>query len=204
MIYYVSASASKDGDGSKNMPFKHIDDAARIAKPGDEVIVAPGIYREHVVPRHAGTDDRRIVYRSEKPLAAVITGAEEMKGWKKYKGDVWTARVNNGVFGSYNPYVERVCGDWYFAPAIRHTGSVYLNDLAMYEADSLKTASRAPRIHAHGTRRNPATSGSPSRTATRRSCMPISAVWIPIRRRSRSRSAGTASASYSRSRSAGS
>ena len=138
MIYYVSASASKDGDGSKNMPFKHIDDAARIAKPGDEVIVAPGIYREHVVPRHAGTDDRRIVYRSEKPLAAVITGAEEMKGWKKYKGDVWTARVNNGVFGSYNPYVERVCGDWYFAPAIRHTGSVYLNDLAMYEADSLK------------------------------------------------------------------
>ena len=55
------------------------DDAARIARPGDEVIVAPGIYRESVDPIFAGEADARIVYRSQEPLGALITGAEEIK-----------------------------------------------------------------------------------------------------------------------------
>ena len=138
MIYYVNAGASRDGDGSKAMPFKHIDDAARVAVAGDEVLVAPGIYREKVTPRHGGTEDRRIVYRSEQPLGAVITGAEPLTGWKPYEGSVWVNRVDNGVFGDYNPYVRMVCGDWYFAPTVRHTGAVFLNDRMMYETVTLE------------------------------------------------------------------
>ncbi|MCR5801957.1 MAG: right-handed parallel beta-helix repeat-containing protein [Lachnospiraceae bacterium] len=138
MIYYVDCKSGHDGNGSKDMPFKTINDAARIAKPGDEVIVAPGIYREYVNPRNAGTSEQRIVYRSEEKLGAVITGAEEIKGWEKYKGTTWTVRVKNGIFGSYNPYTTRVCGDWYFSPKIRHTGAVFINGLMMYETDSVK------------------------------------------------------------------
>ncbi len=138
MIYYVKAGASRDGNGSKEMPFRHISDAAKIAVPGDEVIVAPGIYREYVDPVNGGTADKRITYRSEEKLGAVITGAEELTGWKKYKGDVWKAEVDNGVFGSYNPYTTMVCGDWYFAPTVRHTGAVFINDLMMYETVSLE------------------------------------------------------------------
>ena len=149
MIYYVNASASRDGNGSLEMPFRRINDAARVAMPGDEVLVAPGIYREYVCPLHAGTETQRITYRSEKPLGAVITGAEPLTGWKKVKGNLWTARVNNGVFGSFNPYVERVCGDWYFSPIVRHTGSVFLGDLMMYEAESLEhCAQGTPDPHA--------------------------------------------------------
>ena len=85
MIYYVDQKAACEGDGSKARPFKRIGDAARIAMPGDEVIVAKGVYREYVNPFRGGTKDARIVYRSEEPLGAVITGAEEVKGWKKYK-----------------------------------------------------------------------------------------------------------------------
>ena len=138
MIYYVSVNAPREGNGSKEMPFRRINDAAKIAMPGDEVIVAPGIYREYVNPVNAGTEEKRITYRSEKPLGAVITGAELLTGWKKVKGTTWTARVNNGIFGAYNPYKEVVCGDWYFSPVIRHTGSVYLNDVTMYECSSLE------------------------------------------------------------------
>ena len=138
MIYYVNACASRDGNGSREMPFKHIDDAARAARPGDEVIVAPGIYREHVIPRCAGTEEQRIVYRSEQPLGAVITGSEVLTGWRPVRGNVWTARVNNGVFGAYNPYTTYVCGDWYFAPTVRHTGAVVLNDRMMYETVTLE------------------------------------------------------------------
>ena len=138
MIYYVNANAPKDGNGSRETPFRHIDDAARVAVAGDEILVAPGIYREYVNPRNAGTEDKRIVYRSEKPLGAVITGAEPLTGWTHYQGNVWTNRVNNGVFGAYNPYTTFVCGDWYFAPTVRHTGSVYLNDRMMYETVTLE------------------------------------------------------------------
>ena len=143
MILYVNANAGRDGNGSKEMPFRRIGDAARIAQPGDEVLVAPGVYREYVDPQNAGTPDARITYRSEEPLGAVITGAEQIKSWKPYEGDVWVCRVDNGIFGSYNPYTTYVYGDWYFAGRSKHTGAVYLNDKALYEAASVEECLKA-------------------------------------------------------------
>ncbi len=138
MTIYVNGAAAKEGNGKKETPFRHINDAAKVAKPGDEVLVAPGIYREYVDPVNAGTQDARITYKSMEPLGAVITGAEIMKDWKHYEENVWVCRVDNGIFGSYNPYTTFVGGDWYFAPVIRHTGAVYLNDRQLYEAESLQ------------------------------------------------------------------
>ena len=54
MRYYVNASAVQGGDGSKEKPFKKIQEAANKAVSGDEVIVAPGIYREAVSPVNGG------------------------------------------------------------------------------------------------------------------------------------------------------
>lgn len=138
MVIYVNAAAERDGNGSKEMPFKHMNSAAQVAKAGDEVLVAPGVYREYVDPQNGGEEDARIVYRSVEPLGAVITGAEEVKSWKRYQGNVWVCRIDNGVFGSYNPYTVLVGGDWYFAPVVRHTGAVYLNDRQLYETESLE------------------------------------------------------------------
>ena len=138
MKIYVNAAAGRNGNGSREMPFKHINDAAQAARPGDEVLVAPGVYREYVNPRYAGTEDARITYRSTEPLGAVITGAEQVKGWVPYEGNVWTVRVKNTLFGGYNPYTTYVYGDWYFAGRSKHTGCVYLNDKAMYEAGSVE------------------------------------------------------------------
>ncbi len=138
MIFYVNAAAAREGNGSKEMPFKHINEAAKVAGPGDEVLVAPGIYREYVDPVNGGTEDARITYRSEQPLGAVITGAEPVDTWEPYQGNVWICRIDNGVFGNYNPYTTFVGGDWYFAPVVRHTGAVYLNDRQLYETETLE------------------------------------------------------------------
>ena len=95
MKYYVDASVEKNGDGSAERPFRTITEAAEKALPGDEVVVAPGVYREYVDPVHAGTEEARITYTSTMPLGAVITGAEVVKAWKHYEGNVWVRRFTN-------------------------------------------------------------------------------------------------------------
>jgi len=138
MKLYVNARAGFDGNGTKERPFKRISEAAKIARPGDEVLVEPGIYREYVDPVCAGEKENRITYRSVEPLGAVITGAERITDWKQYDGNVWVCRVKNSIFGGYNPYTTFVYGDWYFVKADKHTGCVYLNDRAMYETATLE------------------------------------------------------------------
>lgn len=103
-MIYVNAGAVKSGDGTKEYPFKSLNEAARIARAGDLILVAPGVYREFIDPRHGGCENARITYVSETPLGAVITGAEDAKGWKPYEGNVWVYRVKNSMFGDYNPY----------------------------------------------------------------------------------------------------
>lgn len=137
MKWYVDQSAAFQGDGSKERPFRTISDAAAIAKPGDEVLVSPGIYREYVNPAIAGREDARITYRSVEKNKAVVTGAEVLDGWTK-EGKVWKTCVDNGIFGDYNPYTTYVYGDWYFAGKSKHTGAVFMNDKALYEASSVE------------------------------------------------------------------
>lgn len=141
MKYYVNVNAPRGGDGSPERPFQAIQEAAKLARAGDEVLVAPGVYREYVDPQNGGeSEEKRITYRSVEPLGAVITGAEPLKGWEPYQGDVWRATVSNGLFGGYNPYTTLVEGDWYIShpdhPA--HTGEVYLNGKSLYEVYSLE------------------------------------------------------------------
>ena len=137
MRYYVDINAARSGMGTEQYPFKRIQEAANVALPGDEVLVAPGVYREHVNPIHAGTAEHRITYKSTEPLGAVITGAEKVQDWKALGDGVWTARVPNSRFGDYNPYTTLVRGDWFIATFIAHTGDVFLNGKSLYEVTSL-------------------------------------------------------------------
>lgn len=146
MVYYVSGSEKREGDGSKKFPFCTIQEAVRCAGPGDEVIVSPGIYREAVNPIRSGEKERPIVYRAEVLGKSIITGAEPVKCWERFKGDVWLARIPNGLFGMYNPYTTLIAGDWYYTKVPLHTGEVYLNGKSMYEADSIEQV-EAPKVH---------------------------------------------------------
>lgn len=138
MKYYVNCKAVTAGDGSKDKPFKRIQQAAAVAMPGDEVIVAKGVYREEVSPVNAGCEEKPIVYKSEEPLGAVITGACSINNWELYDGDTWVVRINNDFFGSYNPYTTLVFGDWLNANITCHTGEVFINDKSLYEVETLE------------------------------------------------------------------
>ena len=136
MQYYVDINAAEGGTGSREKPFMRINDAAQTARPGDEVIVLPGIYREEVDPAFSGTEDSRIVYRSAEPGKAVITGGEPLSGWTHLEGNVWTARVKNSVFTDRNPYTAFVSGDWLSPGEPAHLGDVFLDGKSMYEVGS--------------------------------------------------------------------
>ncbi len=137
MEIFVDMKAKAKGNGTELMPFQTISEAANIATPGDEVLVAPGLYREYVNPKHGGTETDRIVYRSTVPLGAHISGAQFVKNWVWVEGNVWGAQIPNDAFGGYNPFATLVEGDWYYAPVPAHTGDVYLNEKSMYEVLSL-------------------------------------------------------------------
>lgn len=138
MQIYVDSRFQGSEMGTKDCPFATISKAAAIAKPGDEVLVMPGIYRENVNPINAGTAEAPIVYRSVEPLKAVITGAESVKNWKNIKDGVWEARIDNNIFGDFNPYIKLVSGDWFIATMIAHLGDVFLNHKSMYEVTDEK------------------------------------------------------------------
>lgn len=142
MKIYVNCNAITNGDGSREHPYKRIGQAATAALPGDEVIVAAGIYREDVNPINAGTEADRIVYRSEEPLKAVITGAEPVNNWEHYDGDVWRVKIDNAYFGAHNPYTTLVWGDWLNQGTPAHTGDVFLDGKSFYEQDSLEKVLR--------------------------------------------------------------
>lgn len=137
--YHVSTEGDDGHDGSLRFPLRTVTAAAERAMPGETVTVHQGIYRERVAPPRGGISDKlRILYRAAPGERAEITGSEIIKGWKRYRGDVWTVTIPNSFFGTFNPYSDVIHGDWFDAKGrIHHTGAVYLNGQWLAEAESL-------------------------------------------------------------------
>ena len=80
--YHVSHQGNYSGSGTESDPLKTISLAARLAMPGDVIIVHAGVYRELIVPPRGGNSDKeRITYRAAEGEVAVIKGSEILKGW---------------------------------------------------------------------------------------------------------------------------
>jgi hypothetical protein len=148
-VLHVATTGSDTGDGTAGQPFRTINRAARLAQPGDTVVVHEGEYREWVKPRRGGlSDSRRITYQAADGEHVVIKGSERITDWVPDGGDVWKTTVGNAVFGDFNPYAEEIGGDWivYAEGAPRkHLGEVYLNGLSFYEVGSRAAVDDPPR-----------------------------------------------------------
>ena len=140
MIYYVSAENAGPGLGTKGDPFRTIQQAAFVARAGDRVVIGKGIYREWVDPKYGGCSDReRITYMGAEGEMPVVTGAEVLSGWERTPDGLWKKEIDDAFWGNYRPFSQILSGDWYddFGK-VHHTGEVYVNGKAMYEAASLE------------------------------------------------------------------
>ena len=101
-------NASDENPGTPEAPFKTINAAAQVAKPGDTVQVHAGTYREHVMPARGGADDARIVYEAAPGETVVVKGSEEWNApWTAVEGrpGVFRSPIDLKRFeGTRNPY----------------------------------------------------------------------------------------------------
>ncbi len=148
--FHVSITGKDTDTGAASAPFRTIQHAADLAQPGDVITVHAGIYRERINPPRGGESDaKRITYQAAQGEKVVITGAESIKGWTKVTNDTWSVTIPNTFFGAFNPYTDRIRGDWFNSKKREHhTGAVYLNGDWLTEAaklaEVLKPVSKNP------------------------------------------------------------
>ncbi|KQC28690.1 right-handed parallel beta-helix repeat-containing protein [Flagellimonas eckloniae] len=114
--YYVDGNTDRSGDGSKNSPFKTIQEAADIMKPGDVCFIKEGIYFETIVPVNSGTKSTPIVFRPlSKNDKVIITGLDEVPStlWEKDSKNLFKAKIEMGL---------------------NHENQVFMNEKVMIEA----------------------------------------------------------------------
>ena len=137
--YHVSFAGDDASDGSLVTPLRSISAAASAAHAGDVITVHEGVYRERINPARGGTsNENRVVYQAAPGSRVVIKGSERIVGWEKVDNSTWKVSLPNTFFGSFNPYRDKIHGDWFNGKGRdHHTGAVYLNDHWLTEAAQL-------------------------------------------------------------------
>ena len=192
--YYVdnqSAKADDKGPGSKERPFKTINQAAQVLQPGERVIIAAGTYRECVKPARGGTSpDKMISYEAAPGAQVYIKGSEVVKdGWTQDpvvafgrpsatppppQAPTWGFHLTGAMFpDAYNPFaLASVAGDrvWLdtkavdMGPYFRRRGLVFADGkpLEPVELQRELVSPNLPGPPAPGT--PPSMAGTPPRT----------------------------------------
>lgn len=97
-----------------NRPYRTIQSAADSAKPGDVVLIDPGVYREWVKPANAGTKEAPITYRARERGKTVISGADIISGWTRRADGLWEVRLPyDACCRGFNPFTDFIYGNWY-------------------------------------------------------------------------------------------
>ena len=145
--YHVAKTGNDKNPGTLEAPFFTIQAAANMAQPGDVITVHEGVYREWVKPPRGGnSDSERIVFQAAAGKKTEIKGSEKIKGWKKVNENVWSVAIPNTFFGDYNPYTDKIHGDWFNdLGRVHHTGDVYLNGNSLWESALMETVLNPPK-----------------------------------------------------------
>jgi len=85
--FYVSTFGDDSRDGSSlETAFRTIQRGVKQLKPGDTLLVAPGIYREQVMIEVSGTREQPITIKSLRPHQARLEGSVRLGDWSPVPG----------------------------------------------------------------------------------------------------------------------
>ncbi len=92
--YFVATDGTDSNSGTQAKPFRTIQKAADIMKPGDTCYVRGGVYRQTVRLERSGSKDKSIRFTACPGEAAVLSGTEPVRGdWSVHKGRIYKTRV---------------------------------------------------------------------------------------------------------------
>ncbi|HKY31257.1 MAG TPA: right-handed parallel beta-helix repeat-containing protein [Candidatus Polarisedimenticolia bacterium] len=99
-----------DGEGTPSAPFCTIDQAADEAFPGDEVVVASGLYNERVSPARSGLPGSPIVLRAADGASVTVTSPTygfqiSAKSWIVVRGFTVADTVSYGIYAKDSSFV---------------------------------------------------------------------------------------------------
>src|ERR1051326_4966771 len=84
---YVSLSGRDGASGTATAPWRTIQHAVNTLKPGDMLLIGPGIYRERIEIQKGGTAQSPITIAALPGARVVVSGADRLKDhWSKVHG----------------------------------------------------------------------------------------------------------------------
>jgi len=103
--YYVATDGNDQADGlDVSRPFKTIQKAASVMKPGSVCKIRGGLYRETVKPAWTGLAGAPLAFEAYNGENVVISGADPVTGWTSHSGSIYKAPMN-WTIGRYNDQV---------------------------------------------------------------------------------------------------
>ncbi len=94
-------AAADTNAGTREAPLRTISAAAARAEAGDTVLVRPGIYRESVTLTRSGEAGRPIVFMSEEPRMAIVSGADVLSEPKAEGLGVYSYPITRPLRSTY-------------------------------------------------------------------------------------------------------
>ncbi len=92
--FYVAVDGQDTHAGTKARPFRTIQKAADVMKPGDTCYVRAGVYRETVRVRQSGRQGRPVRFAACPGEKVILRGTEPIQGpWQAHQGRIYKTRV---------------------------------------------------------------------------------------------------------------
>ncbi|RPI21290.1 MAG: right-handed parallel beta-helix repeat-containing protein [Acidobacteria bacterium] len=135
--------ATDQGPGDQSRPFETINAAARVAQPGDMVLVKAGVYRERVRPERGGEEGNPITYLGAPGEEVIIKGSEVVRPrWTAVEGNphVMTATIDPALVGPYNPFAITLAT----MPEKLTLGQIFVDGEMLTELSSLEAVAKSP------------------------------------------------------------
>ena len=94
--YYVSLNGSNGNPGTKEKPFRSIQEAADLLRPGDTCYVREGVYRESVLLTRSGKPGKPICLAAYPGEKVVLDGTEVVDGtWEPHKKSIYRIEIKD-------------------------------------------------------------------------------------------------------------
>lgn len=151
MMLACVAAQGREIEVGADKALKTIGEALKGAQGGDVITVGAGVYREAVALNVSGTAEHPTVLRAAPGARVVISGFEEIKGWKDAGNGIYTATVEGPVSDLFVGLSAQPISRWPDPELpMRRLGSTdkaawTFKDAAGLDAAALKAAAAAPK-----------------------------------------------------------